>query len=462
MNARIRLIVVTVIGSLAVAMMPPATGGHNEDMHSDNVKMLARKAIELGDDVHGQGSDMAFAGSKLYAGSYQGTAAYKILGKRKGYLKQIGFHQCPAAQGDVSVWRSFVFVSVDTPSTNNLENPVCNNTPATGFKEAEKSTGLEGIRVVDFSDPKQPKQAAFITTQCGSHTHTLAPAGGTVYMYVESYPIAQTADCNAAAGYGAVDILKFPANDPSKLEIAARLDVSRTPLPNDSPIGCHDLQAWPGRDIVIAACITEAQVWNIENPAKPEILARITNPDVQIWHSAAFTWDGKYAIISDEYGGAGGGGGCTGDKDSTVGAMWFYDIEDPTNPTLAGHYSLPRVPPADSADEAHPYRCTTHIYTILPMKSNKYIAVSSYYRGGISAVDFTDPANPEEIGYYLMQPGGVLPDTWSAYWYNGRVYTNDHVSGLGVAVFKIKGLGRRQVKYYAGGLNPQTQVANFK
>ena len=460
MRARTLLSVIVVLafggGSMGAV---PAGAGHNEDIHSDNVKMLVRRPIKIDKGVFAKGSDMAFKGKRAYAGSYQGTALYKILSKRKGTLKQIGFHPCPGEQGDVSVWGTYVFVSIDAPGSNNVENAICNNTPATGFKEAEKSTGLEGIRVVDYSNPKQPKQVAFVATKCGSHTHTLAPAGNTVYMYVEAYPIAQTTDCNAPTGHGEVDILKFPANDPSKLEIAGALDVTQTPLPNDAPVGCHDLQAWPERDIVIAACITEAQVWNIENPAEPEILARITNPDVQIFHSAAFTWDGKYAIISDEYGGAAGGGGCAGDKDSTIGAMWFYNIEDPANPVLAGNYSLPRIPPGPGGEgEASSYRCTTHIYTILPMKNNKYIAVSSYYRGGISAVDFTDPANPEEIGHYLMYPGGVLPDTWSAYWYNGRVYTNDHASVLGVGVFKIKGLAKKQVLYYRGTLNPQTQI----
>jgi hypothetical protein len=90
----------------------------------------------------------------------------------------------------------------------------------------------------------------------------------------------------------------------------------------------------------------------------------------------------------------------------------------------------------------------------------KYIAVSSYYSGGISAVDFSDPAAPKEIGHYLMLPGGINPDSWSAYWYNGRVYTNDHISKLGIGVFRIRGLGKRKVLYYRGTLNPQTQVQN--
>lgn len=437
----------------------PAQAEQENDIHSDNVRILSRKPIRIDKDLHAEGSDMAFKGRKIYAGSFQGTALYKIVGRKKGYVRQIGFHACPGSQGDVSVWGSHVFVSIDSPGSNNQESPVCNNTPTTGFHESESSAGKEGIRVVDFSDPKQPRQVAFVETKCGSHTHTLVPDGAVTYMYIESYPISQAVDCNALEGHGAVSILSFPTNDPSKLKFEKFFDVTQTPAPNDAPIGCHDLQAWPERDIVIAACITEAQVWDIKDPANPEILSRIVNPDVQVWHSAAFTWDGKFAIISDEYGGAAGGGGCAGDKDSTVGAMWFYNVEDPADPQLAGHYSLPRVPPADSGEEAERFRCTTHIYTILPMKNSKYIAVSSYYSGGISAVDFTDPADPQEIGHYLMLPGGVNPDTWAAYWYNGKVYTNDFLSKLGVTVFKIKGLGKKQVKYYRGTLNPQTQIA---
>ena len=442
--------------------MVPAQAGHDEDIHSDNIKLLARKPIKVG-DITGRGSDLAFDGKKIYAGSYEGTALYKITNKRRGYLKQIGFHNCPGSQGDVSFVGTYVFVSIDAPASNGTENPTCNNTPATGFKEADKSTGLEGVRVVDYSNPKKPTQVAFVATKCGSHTHTLVPDGATTYMYVEAYPISQTGDCNAVTGHGAVDILSFPTNDPSKLKIEGQLDVTQTPLPNDDPIGCHDLQAWPERDIVIAACITEAQVWNISNPAKPEILARIDNPEVQIWHSAAFTWDGKYAIISDEYGGAAGGGGCAGDKDSPVGAMWFYNIEKPAEPQLAGSYSLPRVPPQEQDEASRTFRCTTHLYNILPTKDGKYIAVASYYQGGISVVDFTDPAAPEELAHYLPRPGGANPDSWAGYWYNGRIYTNDHESQFGVTAYRMKALGNKQIKFFGrGGLNPQTQISNFR
>ena len=88
--------------ALGLALSVPAQAGHNEDLHSDNMKQLVRRPIKVGKGLFGQGSDLAFDGKRVYAGSYQGTALYKIVSKKKGYLKQIGFHQCPGSQGDVS------------------------------------------------------------------------------------------------------------------------------------------------------------------------------------------------------------------------------------------------------------------------------------------------------------------------------------------------------------------------
>jgi hypothetical protein len=169
----------------------PATAGHNNDDHSKNIKMLARKPIEVNKETRGEGSDLAFRGRRMYAGTYQGTALYEIVGAKDGYIKQIGFHDCPGSQGDVSVVGSFAFVSIDAPGSNNGKSAVCNNTKTTGFHKSESSEGKEGIRVVDFRNPRHPKQVAFVETKCGSHTHTLVPDGAKTYMYIESYPINQ-------------------------------------------------------------------------------------------------------------------------------------------------------------------------------------------------------------------------------------------------------------------------------
>ncbi len=73
-------------------------------------------------------------------------------------------------------------------------------------------------------------------------------------------------------------------------------------------------------------------------------------------------------------------------------------------------------------------------------------------------MDFSDPTNPKEYAHYLPQVKGINPDMWSAYWYNGRVHSNEHASQLGLSTFKIDGLGIRNVHFFDHRLNPQTQV----
>ena len=460
MRARTRIAAIVAAMGLVggVVGSVPAVAGHNDqDDHSKNVKELTRKPVEISKDLFARGTDLAFQRKLIVAGSYEGTAFYRIL-KGKPYLKQIGFHPCPGSQGDVSVWGKLAFVSIDSASSNNGSGPACNNTKANGPGDSvkESSEGLEGIRILNIKNPRQPRQVGFVETDCGSHTNTLVPDGGKLYMYVQSYPLgAPTATCSPVS-HRKISVIEIKKKNPAKSDIVTTPDVSPA-------IGCHDVTVFPKKDMAAAACISENQLWDIEDRKNPEILAHIPLPaGMQIAHSSAFTWDGKKAIFSDEYGGAAGGGGCTGEEDSTVGAMFFYDITDPSNPVLEGNHSLPRIPPFDE-NETRTFRCTTHNYNVLPMKKRgKYVAASSYYMGGLSVVKFTTPAEATETGYYLPMKGGVLPDMWSAYWYNGRIYTNEHESQKGVSVFKMKGLGKKRVKYFKGRFNPQTQIPKFK
>ena len=74
---------------------------------------------------------------------------------------------------------------------------------------------------------------------------------------------------------------------------------------------------------------------------------------------------------------------------------------------------------------------------------------------GISVVDFTDPANAEEIAYADPPafPDGFEGGDWSTYWYNGRIYESDITRGL-----LIWRLNDQAVTSYfrTDHLNPQT------
>ena len=429
----------------------PAQAGHNEDDdHSENFKQKARVPIVIDKDVHAQGSDLAFSGNKLIAGTYQGPAVFKML-KRKPFIKQIGFMPCAGGQGDVTVFRKFVFFSVDAPRVG----PGCDpdESAAAGQNQHVAGEAWEGLRIFSIKNPRRPTQVATVDIPCGSHTNTLLPGESKSYIYIESYPLgAQGNDCSVVS-HRKVQIVEFPNDNPAKAKLLEQtIDVTPT-------IGCHDITTFPDRQLMVGACVDQSYVWSIKNPVAPELLATIENENIQIHHSTAMTWDDKILILGDEYGGAAGGGGCTGDEDSTVGAAWFYDISDPTDPKLMGHHSLPRVPnPPGDDREAENFRCTNHNFNVIPMKDEKkYLLAVSYYMGGIAVVDFSDPADPTEIGHYVTRPGGIQPDTWSSYWYNGRIYTNDYLSQLGVGVYKFKGTGKKKTYYFRGDMNPQVQ-----
>ncbi|MDQ4024961.1 MAG: hypothetical protein M3217_05650, partial [Actinomycetota bacterium] len=124
---------------LSLSMALPGVAGHDDSLHSDNIKEIARGPIKVpGGDV-ADGSDLAFEGDVIVAGSYSGTALFRIL-KRAPYIEQVGFHNCAGGQGDVNVYKGLVFVSLDSPQSS-------------GSVGCPESAGLEGVRIVDISDP---------------------------------------------------------------------------------------------------------------------------------------------------------------------------------------------------------------------------------------------------------------------------------------------------------------------
>jgi hypothetical protein len=455
MRFRRVLVLATVVALLAgLTSISSGETARKADDRTKNLRQLAQEPIEIGKDILASGSDLAFKGNLIAAGAYEGTGFFKITDARKGYVKQVGFHDCPGSQGDVSIYRNLLFVSIDSNTSNIGDTPLCNNTKT---NISESSYEKEGIRIVDISNLKQPRQVGFVETDCGSHTHTLVPDRGKLYLYINSYPISgQGPTCNHAT-HRKFSIVNVNLKDPVKSNV-----INTHGLPPDT-LGCHDTTIFPKKDLAIAACLGVWLTLDISNAAKPKTLAEVRNPEIELDHSSAITWDGKIALIGDEHAGAAGGGGCSPDSSSPVGAMWFYDISDPTSPELLASHSLPRVPVVDTPADAERFRCTTHNFNVVPMRNpKKYVVVSSYYSGGIAAIDFSDPENPKEIAHYVNEEESVNADTWSAYWYNGRIYTNDHGSKFGVGVYSLKGTGRAQTRYFKGGMNPQLQVARFR
>ncbi len=187
-------------------------------------------------------------------------------------------------------------------------------------------------------------------------------------------------------------------------------------------VGCHD-GAIHGK-YAYMACLTEGQVWDVSDPTKPEILTHIRDVPDAIWHSSDTSNNGKIAAFGFESFGP-GNTSCNGSGQGLGGAIWFYDVSDPTNPVQLGHFVPPRF--IDGL-------CTAHNFTTIPGIERDAL-VTAWYNGGFMVVDFSDPEAPEEFGYYLVASG---TSTWDAKWYRGNAVVGDGSRGLDV--YSVKGL----------------------
>jgi hypothetical protein len=175
------------------------------------------------------------------------------------------------------------------------------------------------------------------------------------------------------------------------------------------------------------------------------------------WHSATFNNAGDKVVFTDEWSG-GIGARCQATDPATWGANMIATIE---NRTLSGK-SFHKLPAAQGATE----NCVAHNGNIIPVPGRD-LMVQAWYQGGISIMDFTDPARPVEIAHFDRGPISAerlyVGGSWSAYWMNGRIYSSEIARGLDVLrLAPTDQLSAAEIAaaeaVMAGTINPQTQT----
>ena len=152
----------------------------------------------------------------------------------------------------------------------------------------------------------------------------------------------------------------------------------------------------------------------------------MADSNFSIWHSATFSNDGSKIMFTDEWGG-GLAPKCRVDDPVEWGANAVFTIED-GEMVFQSYYKLP----AAQTDQEN---CVAHNGSLIPVPGRD-IMIQGWYQGGISLIDWTDPANPVEIGYHdrgplnaeRMEAGG----SWSVYWYNGVIVNSEIARGLDI------------------------------
>ena len=133
------------------------------------------------------------------------------------------------------------------------------------------------------------------------------------------------------------------------------------------------------------------------------------------------------------------------------GANGIYDIAA-GQLEFASYYKMPRT-------QSNTENCVAHNGSLIPVKGRD-IMVQAWYQGGISVFDFTDSAHPRELAWFDRGPVSdtelVLGGSWSAYYYNGYVYSNDIQQGFDVLRIDDEAV-QEAAGYRYDELNPQSQ-----
>jgi hypothetical protein len=372
------------------------------------------------------GTDIAFKGRYAYQGNYRGFAVYDI--KTPTAPKLVAQVVCPGSQGDVSVYRNVLVLSVDSSRSDNT----CSSTG----KPASDKSAWEGLRVFDIRKPTKPKYVAAVETDCGSHTHTIAPSkkGKALFAYVSSYaPSADFPDCQPPHDFISVVKVPLAKKKMKKARVVAEPVLfpdggnPGSPTPTSETSGCHDVTAYPAKNLMAGACMGDGILMDITHRKRPVVTQRVTDQvNFSFWHSATFNNAGTKVVFTDELGG-GALPTCNPLVGTTRGADGIYDIVG-GQLQFRSYYKMPRL-------EALTENCVAHNGSLIPVPGRD-IMVQAWYQGGISVFDFTDSANPVEIAHYDPPPLSdtelVLGGVWSAYWYNGKIYGSDITRGLDV------------------------------
>ena len=196
--------------------------------------------------------------------------------------------------------------------------------------------------------------------------------------------------------------------------------------PRPGPTQCHDITLYPEIGLAGGACEGYGLLIDISDPVNPKRIAAVADSNFSYWHSATFNNDGSKILFSDEWGG-GGGPKCRAGDPLEWGADAIFTVVDGTM-HFKSYYKMP-------APQTSEENCVAHNGSMIPVPGRD-VMVQSWYQGGISVFDFTDPARPVEIAYFDRGPVDATQmaegGTWSAYWYNGRIYSSEIARGLDV------------------------------
>ncbi|MBI3791880.1 MAG: hypothetical protein HY275_13510 [Gemmatimonadetes bacterium] len=203
--------------------LKPGRWDAGEAIWNLNLISATRPSEKFTDGIN---SDIAFSGTRVIQGSFNGWQIWDIANPAKPVLAESWY--CPGSQSDVSTYKNLLFVSGEG-SEGRLD---C---AGGGVKETVSKERLKGLRIFDITDIKNPKPITAVQTCRGSHTHSVLvdpKDPENVYVYISgSAPVRpegelpgcvkDTPDKNPNSALFRIEVIKVPLAHPEQAAIVS-------------------------------------------------------------------------------------------------------------------------------------------------------------------------------------------------------------------------------------------------
>jgi len=278
-------------------------------------------------------------------------------------------------------------------------------------------------------DIVEAKRVADSTRAAGGYVITIFGSERPVGPRFTKPMLDSIAKTNGRTAPNAADSAALRTNLQGIVDRMFQLNRART-----GPNQCHDITVYPAIGLAGGACGGYGLLLDIRDVAHPRRIGAVSDSNFSYWHSATFNNDGTKILFSDEWGG-GGQPKCRSFDKPEWGADAIFTLNN-GQMQFQSYYKM--LAPQTALEN-----CVAHNGSLIPIPGRD-VMVQSWYQGGISIFDWTDAAHPKEIAFFDRGPvdGTQMGNagTWSAYWYNGYIYSSEIGRGLDVLELQPGGL----------------------
>jgi hypothetical protein len=373
----------------------------------ENIQPIAH--LEIDDS---QKNELELAGDYAYVDYDDGMDIVDISDPSNP--KTVGELKCKGSGGDIDI----------SPDATIAVRATAHAPAAGPCKDAGTAASI-----VDISDKTKPRIIGKIDLeddQIIDYVHTVTLDGNLLYLNPQTaafYPQDTTHP----------RIRIFDISDPRKpKEIGEVAAPGVQALAHDSFVDHRP----DGKDLLYGASVHTTDVFDVTDPLNTSVLQRVVTPDSTISHQAQPNFDRSLLIMADESlvgdnsaGWACGKGG-SGAAAMDIGSTHFFALNK--DGTIANQGLAP-VGSFNTGPRVTDGYCTAHVFWPAPDQNR---LVQAWYTEGARVIDFSDPANPKQLGQFVADKPTMY---WSAKPHRGYIFATDMDRGLDVLRYTGEG-----------------------